>query len=271
DRESPVAATSRSRWALRGTPQKYKGGARAAGYPRRRASGPLLWRVFTADLLVTVEQAMPVRFAEAFARQTVGHLFQGAAQTHEIAVPPQSVAAQLTAVEVDQVDLGILVQEDVVRVEVGVADTEIVEATDAAPYGNPGQNGQRTLAEALGERSHGRQSLRDDVARISQTVVLIACRKRRRNRQPRPMQSISELPLDERTRDILALPVVSITGESCHQAATPVVTQDETPSITVDVVRKASTLSRSLDRSPGLPVFRIEPGGAQIAHPGAVI
>src|ERR1700739_2389103 len=118
-----------------------------------------------ARLTVAVEEPVPGGLREALGRQPPGELLQRAAQAHQVRVTPQAGTAQLTAVEVDEIDL-LFAEEYVVRVEVRVADAEVVEAADAPSDRDPGEDGERPGAQAFRERADRRQPLGDQGARV---------------------------------------------------------------------------------------------------------
>src|SRR3977135_1656811 len=184
-----------------------------SGHRRRGAGG---------ELAVTVEQCVPVRLPETLRRQSPGDLLHEWGPPHQVGVAPQPRPAQLTAIEVDEVH-GLLAQQHVVRIQIRMAYPEIVESADAATDGNPGEHRQGPGAQALAQGSDYGQALGDDVAGIGEAMVAVARRERCRHRQPRPMQTVGQLPLLERPRALLALPEVAIAREARDQAAAPVV------------------------------------------------
>src|SRR4051812_33417825 len=119
--------------------------------------------------------------------------------------------AQLALIEVDHVDLRVLVQQQVVCVEVGVAHAQVVKSADTAADLDPGENGQGALRETFRERSNSVETLRDDIARVGHSIVLITGAEGCRDGQSRAMQPVSQLPLRERSRLLLAPPEVSVT------------------------------------------------------------
>src|SRR5579872_2326282 len=62
-----------------------------------------LQRLVAGSLAIPVKQPMPVRLAEALARQIVRHLFKRTPQAHQIAVAPPSFTPQSALVEIDHV------------------------------------------------------------------------------------------------------------------------------------------------------------------------
>src|SRR5579871_6312619 len=145
--------------------------ARAASSARHRQ------RLIARALAVTIEQAMPVRLAEALRGQVVGYLLERAPQAYEVAVTPQARAAQLTLIEVDQVHPGILAEQHVVRVEIGTTHAKIVETTDTASDADPGQDRECGGRQALGERAHRVEPLGDDITAVGESPALVARRE----------------------------------------------------------------------------------------------
>src|SRR5882757_7902954 len=152
-----------------------------------------------------------------------------------------------------------------------MTDTQVVEAPDATADLDPGENRQRTLREALGKRTNRVEALRDDIAGVRHPIVLIAGPERRRDRQARAMQPVSQLPFGERARFLFAAPEISVARKARDQAAAVVMPQHKLPTRGFDVVGGAAAAGRSLDLAARLPMFWIEPGGGQIAHAGPVI
>src|SRR6202042_59948 len=138
-------------------------------------------------------------------RYRIGGFLERAPQADQVVVLPEAGFAQGAAIEIDQVDR-LLAQQDVVRVEIRVTHTEIVKSPYASSDQDPRQNGESAFAEALRQRPDRRQPLGDEVARVSQAVVNITTRDRRRNRQAGTVQAIGELPLREGPCVVFAAP-----------------------------------------------------------------
>src|SRR5207245_2507433 len=128
--------------------------------------GPSRQGLVTRGLPVAVQQSVPIGLPEAIARQRIGNLLERAPQAHQIAVTPESRPAQLALVEVDDVHLGILVEKDVVRVEIGVTHPEIMESPDATADRDPSQDGEGAGREAFRERADRVETLGNDVATV---------------------------------------------------------------------------------------------------------
>src|SRR6185312_7715630 len=109
----------------------------------------------------------------------------------------------------------------------GVTDTEVVKAPDAAPDRDPGDDGERSQAEALGERAHRRQSLRDDVPAVGSTTADITGSDRRGHRQAGAVQPIRDRPLREGPCLLFATPDVSVGREQRNETTAMIVAQHQ--------------------------------------------
>src|SRR3984893_18479203 len=98
---------------------------------------------------------MPVGFAETIARQAISDLLERPAQPHEVAIAPEPRLSQLALVEVDHIDLGVLVEKQVMCVEIRMTHAQIMESPYATADGDPRQNRERTGGQALGQRTDG--------------------------------------------------------------------------------------------------------------------
>src|SRR5262245_22117367 len=91
-------------------------------------------------LAIASQEAMPVGFRESIRRQRPGYLFQRAAQAHEIRVAPQAGGAQRSAIEIDEIHGISIAQKNVVRIQIRVADAQVMKLADGATHGDPVQN-----------------------------------------------------------------------------------------------------------------------------------
>lgn len=86
------------------------------------------------------------------------------------------------AVEIDERDRAVCIEQHVVRVEVGVPDTRVVKPAYDAPDFGPIRHGQPLLAEPRGERETGTPH-DDEVGAIPATISDGARGDRTRRRQ----------------------------------------------------------------------------------------
>ncbi len=146
-------------------------------------------------------------------------LVERTAQPREVRVAPQPGPAQAATVEVDQEDFLIAAQQDVVRVEVGVAQPVVVEAADAASDRRPAAKAQLACVAAAAQAScvSGKQ-LGDQVAAIERALAQVARGHGHRHRQSRGLQLQVQPQLPHRSRCVLTQPQVAIRVEASRPA-----------------------------------------------------
>ena len=225
----------------------------------------------TARLPISVEQPMPVRFAEMLWWQAVGDLLERASQPHEIAVAPHPGPHEPAAIEIEQVHQIVADEQDVVRVQIGVAHAEVVKHAQAAADGDPAENRNAAPTQERGERLRIEQPLGDEVRGVEQAMAPIARRDRRRHGQPRAMQVIEQLPLAERARFGFAAPQITVAHHARNETAAPIVAQHVVLAAAAYEVSGAAAARFAFDLAALAPIPSVEPGSRYVAHAGGVI
>src|SRR5690349_5136726 len=100
----------------------------------------------------------------------------------------------------------ILAEKYVVCVEIGMADTEIMEGADAAADGDPVENRQRTGTQPARQRFGIHDAFGDEIAAITERASRITSSYRCRHGQAGMMQVIHQLPFGEGAGTALAAP-----------------------------------------------------------------
>ncbi len=165
------------------------------------------------------------------------------------------------AVEVDQPDRSLVVDQNVVGIEIGVPDLARMKRGDGArdvveqpvPFAAFHQQ-QRRQRLRLGNQA-GQQ-----VGTIGQSVTLIARRHGHRHRQALLVEPLHDPEFVEGARAFRTLPEIAVANEMPRQAAPPVASMHQRPDATCDhphVAAPALQPAPVIARLPGEPLRRI--------------
>ena len=161
----------------------------------------------------------------AFGGALAAELEQRAQQPAQVGLAPVGGGdAHAATVEIDHPAAAVAVEQQVVRVEVGVVQALAVEAGDQPPGLLPG----RAVAGhqgAVGQRAHVHQPLQQDRGAVLEAVADVAGRQRARHRQATAEQFAHQPELGEAARVRGPAPEVGIAAEARGQAAAQVVAQ----------------------------------------------
>jgi hypothetical protein len=169
---------------------------------------------------------MPLRFVEPALGSRILQPVERAAQPRQVRITPHPGGPARAAIEIHQ-QHHFATQQDVVRIQVGMAQPVVVEAADAAADGGPCLQAHVVLFKAGGQRAGIGQVLGDDVRAIGEAFTLVARRHRQWHRHPCCVQLQVQRDLAHRARAQLRSPQEPVRIHARHESAAPVVTQHE--------------------------------------------
>ncbi len=206
---------------------------------------------------------------DVLAAAVTAQLQQRAMQPLEVALAPaRGRNAQHAAVEVDQPAMPAGIEQDVVRVEIGMIQASAMEACDQLAGRLPRRTASGHLG-VLGQRAHVFQPLHQQRSAITQAFAQVAGSQRTRHRQLAFDQFTHQPELGKTARAPRPFPQVAIAAHACGHAAAQVLPQHAMAEWRIHEPRAATPACIHRTR-PVAPRLRRKQAGIGLPQPFAV-